>query len=158
MMDLLWMTLQEAFWSGCATAGFAVLFNVPRRALLYCILAGAVGRAVRTLLIEGFDVGVVAATLAGATLVGFLAHYMAIRLKMPSLIFGICGAIPMVPGVFAFQTMLALVQITGLPQEAVADKLVSAAQNGILTGLILGALAAGIVMPSLLFDRPKPVV
>jgi uncharacterized membrane protein YjjB (DUF3815 family) len=77
---------------------------------------------------------------------------------MPSMIFGICGAIPMVPGVFAFQTMLALLQITGVSPEAAAEPLVIAAQNAIKTGLILGALAAGIVMPALLFVRPKPVV
>jgi uncharacterized membrane protein YjjB (DUF3815 family) len=156
-LDLSWLIVQDAFWSALATLGFAILFNAPRKALPYCMLAGALGHAARALLIH-FGISIIPATLVGATLVGFFARFCALRLKMPSMIFGVCGAIPMVPGVFAFQTMLGILRIAILPTDAASDLLVGAAVNGIKTGLILGALAAGIVMPALLFDRQKPVV
>jgi uncharacterized membrane protein YjjB (DUF3815 family) len=158
MSDLIGVILQDAFWSAIAALGFALLFNVPRRALPYCVLAGAVGHSMRLLLIAGFQANIVPATLAGATIVGFMAKYCARHLQMPSMIFAVCGAIPMVPGVFAFQTMLGILQITWLPIDAAADILVTAAINAIKTGLLLGALAAGIVAPTLLFERQQPVV
>ncbi len=158
MIELLGLMLQDAFWSAIAALGFALLFNVPRRALPYCVLAGAVGHSTRLLLIDGFQANIVPATLAAATLVGFIAKYCARHLQIPSMIFAVCGAIPMVPGVFAFQTMLGILQIIWLPVDVAADMLVIAAINAIKTGLLLGALAAGIVAPTLLFERQQPVV
>lgn len=158
MSDFILFILEDAFWSAIAALGFALLFNVPRRALPYCVLAGAVGHSTRLLFMEGFQQNIVPATLLAATVVGFMAKFCARRLQIPSMIFGVCGAIPMVPGVFAFQTMLGILQITWLPVDAAAETLVMAAINAIKTGLLLGALAAGIVAPTLLFERQKPVV
>lgn len=158
MNDFVFLIIEDAFWSAIAALGFALLFNVPRRALPYCVLAGAVGHSIRLFLMEGLQQNIVPATLVAATIVGFMAKICAKRFKMPSMIFAVCGAIPMVPGVFAFQTMLGILQITWLPVDAAADTLVTAAINAIKTGLLLGALAAGIVAPTLLFERQKPVV
>jgi uncharacterized membrane protein YjjB (DUF3815 family) len=157
LQTVLPLLLEDAFWAGLATLGFAMLFNVPRRALPYCALNGMVGHATRALLMQG-GMSIIPATLASALLVGFMAKFLARRLQMPSMIFAITGAIAMVPGAFAFQTMLNLLRVAVLPIDAASDILVVAAANAIKTGLILGALAAGIVMPALLFERQKPVV
>jgi uncharacterized membrane protein YjjB (DUF3815 family) len=150
--------IQETFWAMAATLGFAILFNVPRRALIWCVLIGAVGRGLRALGMETGWMTIVPATLLGATAVGFLSRQAALRLEMPSTIFGITAAIPLIPGKFAFEAMIGFVQVAALPVDAVGPILMTAAVNGVKTGLILGALAVGIVAPSLLFHREKPVV
>jgi uncharacterized membrane protein YjjB (DUF3815 family) len=150
--------LQEMFWAMAATLGYAILFNVPRRALVTCLLLAAVGRGTRALLMDSGSMTIIPATLVGATVFGFLARACAQRLEMPSTIFGITAAIPMVPGRFAFETMIGLLQVATMPVDAVSSILITAAVNGIKTGLILGALAVGIVAPSLLIHREKPVV
>jgi uncharacterized membrane protein YjjB (DUF3815 family) len=157
LLALIALIAQDAFWAGLATLGFAMLFNVPKRALPYCMLNGALGHGTRALLLH-LGMSIIPATLLGAILVGFIAKLLARRLEMPSMIFAITGAISMVPGVFAFQTMLNLLRIAVLPVEAVSEILVIVAVNAVKTGLILGALAAGIVMPALLFERQKPIV
>jgi len=152
------MILEDAIFSGIAALGFAILFDVPRRALMYCVLAGAVGHAVRTLMMEQFLWSITASTLVGATTVGMVAKYCAHHLKMPSLVFGISGAIPMVPGVFAFQTMLAVIQLPTATENTILTMLTDVAVNASTTGFILAAIALGIAMPNLLFLRHKPVV
>jgi uncharacterized membrane protein YjjB (DUF3815 family) len=155
---LLSRVLQEMFWAMAATLGFAILFNVPRRALLTCLLVAAAGRGTRALLMDSGTMTIIPATLVAATVIGFLSRSSALRLEMPSTIFGITAAIPMVPGRFAFETMVGLLQVVVLPADAVSSILITAAVNGVKTGLILGALAVGIVAPSLLIHRERPVV
>lgn len=157
-ITVLGMIFEDAIFSGIAALGFALLFNVPRRALLYCVLAGAVGHAMRTLMMEQFLWSITASTLVGATTVGFMAKYCAYHLEIPSLVFGISGAIPMVPGVFAFQTMLAVLQLPNATDETILTILTQVAVNASTTGFILAAIALGIAMPNLMFLRHKPVV
>lgn len=157
-MIVLQLILEDALWSGLAALGFALLFNVPRRALIYCVLTGAVGHAARTLLMTYAAFSVEGATLAAAILVGFLSKGLANHLEMPTLIFAITGAIPMVPGTFAYNTMLGLLRVAGAGPENGGALLVEVAVNATKTALILGAIATGIAAPSLLFQRQKPVV
>jgi uncharacterized membrane protein YjjB (DUF3815 family) len=156
--NLILLLLEDALWSAIAALGFAILFNVPRRALIYAVVAGAVSHALRTLLIREFHVSIELGTLVGSMLIGFWAKWCAQRLEMPSLIFAVAGAIPMVPGFFAYSTMIALLQAAALPVDSVGPVLIEAALNAIKTGLILASIAVGIVSPSLLFMREKPVV
>lgn len=155
---VLGMTVEDAIFSGIAALGFALLFNVPRRALMYCVLAGAIGHAVRTLMMEQFMWSITAGTLVGAMAVGLMAKICAHRVKIPSLVFAISGAIPMVPGVFAFQTMLAVIRLPGATEDTIIKILTDVAVNATTTGFVLAAIALGIAMPNLLFLRHKPVV
>ncbi|GAB4521182.1 MAG: threonine/serine exporter family protein [Anaerolineae bacterium] len=163
MIETLWLVMQDAFWSAIAAVGFSVLFNVPRRALWGCALAGAIGHALRTLLMQELGTPIEVATFVGATTVGFIGVALARRLRAPSLIFSVSGSIPMVPGLFAYRAMLALLRLTtdrSLIENPTlqTETLQAAAVDGIRVGLILGAIALGIIMPKLLFRREKPVV
>lgn len=150
--------LEDAFWSALAATGFAMLFNVPRRALIWCALLGALGHAVRTALIEGAGMNIEPATLAGATAIGFAAKGVAMRLKIPSMVFSISAAIPMVPGLFAYGAMIGILEAINASGPARTDILIAAAVDALKAGVILLALATGIALPGLLFQRQKPVV
>ena len=155
--DLALKILLDAFWSGIAAVGFAVLFNVPRSLLVGCLLTGALGHSVRALLMS-FGLSIEWGTLIGATLVGFCAKWLANRTNSPSAIFSIAGGIPMVPGVFAYRTMIAVLSIATATDPDVSNTLlIEASTNAIKTTLILAAIAIGIAAPTLLFQRPKPV-
>ncbi|MBB1391699.1 threonine/serine exporter family protein, partial [Shewanella sp. SG44-6] len=49
MLELISLLLHDAFFSAIPAIGFAMVFNVPKRYLLYCALAGAIGHSSRTL-------------------------------------------------------------------------------------------------------------
>ncbi len=149
---------RDALWAGVAAVGFAMLFNVPVRTLAGCFIGGALGHALRTLLM-GYGVGIEAGTLAGATLIGFLGMAFARIWKAPSPVFTVPGAITMVPGVFAFRTMLGVLALAASGDMATGNAaLWSAGLNATKTALILAAIATGIAAPSLIFGRRKPVV
>lgn len=146
--------LLDGFWSAIAAMGFGVLFNVPRPVLYACGICGAVGHASRELMVAiGFALPT--STLIGASLIGFIAIGFAKYHKTPSSVFATTGSIPMVPGVFAFRTMVYLLRI---PDATDGDVLLLAASNGVMTGLILAAIAIGIASPRLVFIRVRPIV
>ena len=149
--------LIDALWSGVAALGFGVLFNVPRRLLAGCFLTGALGHASREALMS-LGVSIELSTLAGATLVGFTGQWLARRTDAPASIFGITGAIPMVPGVFAYRAMIGILSVASAEPNMTTGLLVEVGTNAIKTALLLSALAIGIGAPSLLFQRPRPVV
>lgn len=152
MIDLLQLVLIDAFWSAIAALGFAMLFNVPRRMLIACAMAGAAGHAFRMLLMH-FGMTIVPATLLGATLIGFIAEYSGRRWHAPPVIFAVAGAIPMVPGSFAYRAMLGAIRISTATADTGMAILVDAGINFVTTGLILAALGLGASMPQLLFRR-----
>ncbi len=146
--------LQDMFWSGIAALGFAVLFNVPRRLLPGCFLSGAVGHSIRAV-VASLGASVEFATLIGAGAVGFLSVYLSGCYHVPASSFTVTGAIPLVPGVFAYQTIIGLLNATAASGDQSMALLTDASINGIRTALILSALAFGIAAPTLLFRRPN---
>lgn len=149
--------LADAFWSAIAATGFAILFNVPPRALPGCAIAAAIGHALRTWTIQ-LGLSIEPATLLAATIIGFLSVSLARRFQSPTAIFTVPAVIPMVPGTFAFRTMLGILKLTTLDVANSGPILAEVSLNAIKTGLILAALAGGIIAPRLLFRRQKPVV
>jgi uncharacterized membrane protein YjjB (DUF3815 family) len=115
------------------TAGFAMLFAVPLRRLLACILAGVVAYAADRLATQ-YGAPLALAMFSGGMAVGVLAEALARLLRAPSSIFSIPGIITLVPGGLAFRTMLAFAQ----------NDVSSGAANLILTALLAGGLAAGL--------------
>ena len=137
-------------WLGFAALGFAILFNVPQRALPFIWLLGALG-GITKLLVLHFGGNIILASLAGATLVGFLSIPAAHSKHAPPLVFSIPAVIPMVPGAFAYRMMLGMIKLAGnTGTESYSDVLNSAVSNGLKTLFILLSLAAGVAIPMLI--------
>lgn len=151
-----WTLLENIFWAGIAALGFAILFNVPVRTLWACAVCGSVAYAARTLLVALGGVSIEAATLVGSTLAGFAAVLLGRWLHVPAPVLVMPGVIPLIPGALAFRTMIDLLNLTAAPSAN--EKLVAiAAVNAFRTVLIIGAIAAGVAIPSLIFRRRHPM-
>lgn len=157
-MEWSWLLLRDAWWSAIAALGFAVLFSVPPRLLWGCMLGGAVGHMVRTFCMQ-MGLSIEAGTLLGAMAIGLLGEWLARRTHTPALVFTVSAAIPMVPGAFAFGTMLNLIDFSNTPDAGAGQVLLwQAAYDAIKTALVLAAIAFGITWPALVLRRPRPVV
>ncbi|MBT1443637.1 threonine/serine exporter family protein [Shewanella sp. JM162201] len=155
-MNLLITLINDALFSAIPAVGFAMVFNVPRRFLPYCALAGALGHSFRTLILH-FGLPIEWATFAAAALVGTITIAFARRHLAPPLLYAVAAIIPMIPGTYAFNTVIALVQLTA--QSQVSPELTGAViSNGLKTVFILGALSVGLALPSLLYFRTRPVI
>jgi uncharacterized membrane protein YjjB (DUF3815 family) len=135
--------------------GFALVFNVPRGALVYCAAGGAIGRGLRFLLVTG-GLPVELATFVAAAVVSLLGVYIAQRMRAHPKVFTVAAMIPMIPGVPFFTALIAVVEIQrrGLTPELFS----TAVSSGLRATFIVAALAVGLAVPGLLFYRRKPVV
>ncbi|MCE9788292.1 threonine/serine exporter family protein [Shewanella chilikensis] len=156
MMDTLLLLLNDAFFSAIPAMGFAMLFNVPKRYLLYCALAGAIGHSSRTLMLQ-FGLPIEWATFAAAGIIGMVTIAFAKRHLAPPLLYAVAAIIPMIPGSYAYNTVIALVQLTAQSQLS-TELWEQVVTNGLKTVFILGALSVGLAMPSLLYFRTRPVI
>lgn len=154
-MDGLLLLLDDMFFAVIPAVGFALVFNVPPKALKYCALLGALGHVTRTILMHN-DVPIVFATLVGAALIGFIGVHLSHRYLAHPKVFTVAAIIPMIPGVQAYKAMIAIVQIHHYGfSNALFEQMIASFIN---TTFILGALVFGLALPGLLFYREKPVV
>ena len=148
-MDIVMLT-EKIIWFGCAATGFAILFNVPVRTLLPIFIMGALGGLTRVILLAN-DINVIIATLAGATLIGFLSIFFAHNKHAPPPVFAIPAVIPMVPGIFAYKMMLGLISLAGSVDPATYNIILSETiNNGLKVMFILMSLAGGVGIPMLI--------
>ncbi len=142
--------IEKSFWCGLAAIGFGILFNVPRRTLWTIGLIGMLGGAIKFgfLYIES---SIVLASLLGAIVVGFLSIPAAHNKNAPPLVFAIPSVIPMVPGAFAYRTILGLIDLTqNIDKEIYINVLQDTVSNGLKTIFVLMSLAVGVSFPMLI--------
>lgn len=123
----------QTFLAFVATAGFAVLFNVSRRALVACSLTGVAGFLAREATLR-LGMSPIGATFVGAVTVGLLGELCAVRFRMPSTVFTVTGFIPLLPGVAATRAMVVLL----------SGDYTASAPYALEAVLKAGAIAAGI--------------
>lgn len=133
--------IQDSLLSFIGTLGFALLYQVPRRALLICAAIGMGGYGLRSLLLQwGMDL--VFATFFGALLVGLVGTIPARRLQLPLVLFAITGIICMVPGIPAFKVLVYFHQ----------GDILGGLQSAIEAGFVVAALVSGIGAARILTD------
>ena len=151
--DLNWLEILASIpWFGFAALGFAVLFNVPQRTLLMIWLLGATGGLVKLAMLA-LGLGPVMASMLGASTIGVLSIPAAHNKHAPPMVFSIAAVIPMVPGVFAYRTMIGLVQLTGEVGSAYQQALSETINNGAKAVFILMALAVGVALPNIVMRK-----
>lgn len=145
--------LEKCIWLGMAAAGFAVLFNVPTRALGYIGIMGALGGILRVIMIHN-EISVIVGTLFGATLIGFLSIYFAHKSHCPPPVLAIPSVIPMIPGKFAYKMMIGLIELSGDIDPVTYTHIMSETLNNCLKVMfILMSIAGGVGIPLLIARR-----
>lgn len=154
-MELILQLLDDMIFAAIPAVGFALIFNVPPKALIYCAFLGALGHGFRTLLLH-FDVQLVLGTFLAAGLIGFIGVQISQHYLAHPKVFTVAAIIPMIPGIYAYKAMIAIVQINSY--GASPELFQQMTDNFIKTCFLLGALVFGLALPRLLFYRQKPVV
>lgn len=152
--DTFWL---DGVWAATVAICFGALFNLAPRWLIWAALCGAIAHGSRYLLAN--VVGLNIATLLAASMVGVLGMLLAHQMRVPSISFTLPAAITMVPGTVAFSAMIGALTLVGeltsvTPQS---DLLLQTAISFMRVGILLGAIATGVTLPTLVFRR-KPVV
>ena len=139
-MNLLWALLQEMLLAAVPALGFAMVFNVPLRALRYCALLGAIGRGSRMLMMHA-GMNIEWASLLAAILIGIIGIYWSRWLLAHPKVFTVAAVIPMFPGISAYTAMITVVEISHLGySEALMETMIT---NFLKASFIVGALSIG---------------
>ncbi|TEW53629.1 threonine/serine exporter [Psychromonas sp. RZ22] len=153
--DTFYLFLLDAWFAWIPAVGFAMVFNVPRKMLIYCALGGAFAHSLRFLLMH-FSMPIEWATLIASTSMGFLGLYWSRKHLIPRPVFTVASVIPMIPGSYAFAAMVGLVEINTGGYSLELMQVVM--ENGLRTLFILTALSFGLALPSILIYRGRPIV
>jgi len=128
-----------SFVGGC---GFSILYNSSRRTVLVVGMLAIVGNELR-LGLHDLGLALPPATFIGAFTVGLLAGVVRSGLREPRLAFTVPGIIIMVPGLYAFQTVVQFSQGHAL----------AGLEAAVLTAFVVGAMALGLVAARFVTER-----
>jgi uncharacterized membrane protein YjjB (DUF3815 family) len=139
-----------------AALGFAILFNVRRRALVPIALLAVLAKAVAVFLTVN-QANVVVASFLAALLVGVIAYILGPVTGEASPVYAFAAVVPLIPGVYVFQALQSLESVVIADSGGVQalSPLVEAATNGITAAGILLALAIGVTSPVLLLPGTR---
>jgi uncharacterized membrane protein YjjB (DUF3815 family) len=132
----------KALLSFCGTLGFAILYNVPRRALFPAALIGMGGNLIQVILSDRGVYSVLAMFL-GSLFVGVVGTVPARRMQLPMVLFAVTGIICMIPGTTVYKVFVYFGQ----------NDIFSGLQSAIEAAFGIGALACGIGVGRILTDR-----
>ncbi len=140
--------LYDALFSAIAALGFAVIFNVPKKFMIFVAIGAMIGFSAKNLLLQN-GIGIELSTLLGALLIGLMGKIFFIIFQEPHQIITIAAVIPMVPGTFAFKAITSLLDFVASPVPSY-ELMTQTAFYAAKTGFILAAIAFGVAAPSLL--------
>lgn len=136
------LTMREFIQCICAftgSFGFGIIFNIKGKLLFLGALGGAVAWLSYLVSALFFSSDISAYFIAAMT-VSLYSECMAVFLKTPVSMYLVTSLIPLVPGGLIFYTM----------QELIQGHLRSAANRGVYTFEIAGAIAMGVLIMSFL--------
>ncbi len=148
------------FACGCAgAAGFGILFNVPPRLLLVCVLGGGIAVATRGLVAldhtyalfghtfgwKGF--GIEVGATVGALVAGVWGVLWSHKLRTPSSVLSVPAVIPLVPGVFSYKALMNLVNINHVNPTERQAALVATFEYGLKALIIIIGITLGVTLP-----------
>ena len=155
VIDFILALMQDMILSAIPAVGFAMVFNVPHRALPWCALLGAIGHGSRMVMVtSGFNIEwstFVASMLVGCIGIRWSRWYLA----HPK-VFTVAAVIPMVPGISAYTAMISAVKISHVGYSE--DLMILLLTNFLKATSIVAALSIGLSVPGLWIYRKRPRV
>lgn len=152
--ELVGQLLADGFFAAVASIGFAVISNPPRKAIFISALLAAVGHALRYYILNHTSLDIAMASLIAAFTIGLFSMLFAKLIHCPAVIFSFPSLLPMIPGMYAYKTVLALMQfIRGGDIVRQNELMVAFFRNGLTTLFIMFALVIGVALPIFMFHK-----
>ena len=156
MMTYLFNILQDGFFAAIAAIGFASISNPPRQAYKYCALIAALGHATRYVLTHNAygEMHLIGASFIASLVIGVLTVFLAPRAKCPAETFSFPALLPMIPGMYAYRTIEALLLcLTNQEEQAFNHYFYLLSYNGLTCTFIILGMVVGATLPIFLFKN-----
>ena len=129
-----------------ATISFAILFNAPKKELLFCGISGAIGWCIYVFLL-GTTESAVLANMVGTLALAIYARIMAALRKKTATIYLVAGIFPLVPGAGIYYTSYYLIMNDNSMMGYYAKATLGAA------GAIVLGISLAMLIPQSFFNR-----
>lgn len=150
-MGLIINSLIDAGFAAIAGLGFAFGCNPPKRTIFASAILAAIAHGVRFYLQQS-GLGITSATFFAALLVGIVGFLCAKKLKTPTEIITFPAILPMIPGMFAYRTILSIVSFSSESDLELQAKLLVNLTNNLITTISVSlAIAIGISLSLVIF-------
>ncbi len=138
--------LINAFFAAIAGIGFGIAFNPPKKMLLMSGLFSAIGHTFRLWLMNGCDMNICAATFLAAAVIGVLGFIAGRISGSPSEVYTFPAVLPMIPGIYAYRTLLAVVKFFSEPVDSELSTrfLQEFLSNGLIAISVMLAIVLGV--------------
>lgn len=138
--------LTAGLWAGIMAGGLAIFFTVPKEVVLVAALAGFVGRAARTAMVQN-DQGVIRATLVAALAVSLVTVLLARRRHLSPIV-AMSALIPLGASVNAFDVIWSALKMPSAPDAAARAALAADfVGNAVTVMAVTFTIAVGFVIP-----------
>jgi len=151
--ELIRLIVLDGVMAAIAAIGFAVISNPPRKAIFVSAFLAAIGHSLRFFLLKsGLEISL--ATFISASFIGLMSILFARLIHCPAEVFSFPSLLPMIPGLFAYRTILGLIRFMQSSDDIQSQiNLMSIFHNGFTALFILLALVIGVSLPVLLFPK-----
>ena len=140
--------IEDCFFAAVAAFGFGSISNVPYKAFSGCAILAAAGHGVRTVQMGVFGFGIIIGSLIGALVIGVLSIPVSSHWKAPAESMSFPALLPMIPGMYAYRTVQALLQCVQNDDESMfMHYLYQFNYNGIVCGLVVLMMFIGVTVP-----------
>jgi uncharacterized membrane protein YjjB (DUF3815 family) len=146
--------LSDGFFAAVAAVGFGAVSDPPMRAFPAIALLAAVGHALRFCLMDtGVDIA--SASLCASVAIGIGSLLLGGRIHCPMTVLFIPALLPMIPGMYAYKTVFALImflQSLNDPGQGL-EYMQQFFLNATVSFSVIILLAAGATLPIFIFNR-----
>lgn len=156
-VSLIQNIFEDGLFAAMAAIGFSSISNTPRRTYLVCALAAAAGHAVRYVLMSpscGVCMNIIIASTVAAFIVGLIAVFMAPVVKCPAEVCLFPALLPMIPGMYAYHTIEALLMCLHHKGEEIFNHYMYLLNfNGLTCMFIVLGMAIGATVPIFMLKK-----
>lgn len=154
---ILFDIITDGLLAAVAGIGFGAISNPPRRAFLYIAILAAVGHSIRFYLMKVLNVDIATATFLASVSIGAFSLWFGRLSYCPMTVLYIPALLPMVPGMYAYKTIFALIKFMhNLNDSELSDQYMQVMiSNAVVTFSTVFLLAVGASI--FIFIAPKLV-
>ena len=146
--------LTDGIFAAVAAIGFGAISDPPLRAFPSIALLAAIGHALRFCLMTYLGVDIATASLFASFSIGMGSLVLGKRIYCPMTVLYIPALLPMIPGMYAYKTILALIRFMKNDDPLVLQQLiVEIFRNGLTALFVLFALVIGVSLPLFMFYK-----
>ena len=143
----------DALAAGVAAASYGIFFSMPRRILVWPVLAGMAAHGLRWWAMSALGVGPAFGAGLACLLVGAAMAPAAKWLRLPFAAVGFASVVSLMPGIFIFRMGSALVQLQQQSPSAAPALVGDALSDATVALLIVVTMTLGLALPKALYDR-----